>query len=292
MASHRCQQISDPRLSEEDRAFLKTYKMGDFPRPSVTTDIVAVTIRNESTGDWRKPVLRSAAVLLIRRGVSPFKGMWALPGGFLRPDETVEECARRELREETGLETRALLPIGSFSKPGRDPRGWIISNAFLSLVGSDSNEIPTQAGDDADKAVWCKFRFVPSPNGGEYTIFLPSGEGLPPFEVTVKSAFDTSRGGAHDAKDNRGQLAFDHADILVAAFQRLRTDFYARNLAFAFLKDSFTLAELHDVLRLYGIADDNPSNFRRKVRPFVEPTGIFSFGDGHRPAALYRRREL
>jgi ADP-ribose pyrophosphatase YjhB (NUDIX family) len=278
----------DHRLGEEDIAFLKNYRIEDFERPSVTTDVVAVTLRSEATGDWRVPERHHAAVLLIRRGVPPFKGFWALPGGFLRPTETVEDCARRELMEETGLETRALLPIGSFSAPGRDPRGWILSNAFLSVVESRSSEV--RSGDDAAAAVWCAIRFDHDARDGRSLLVLAPEDGAAPFGVALKVEKDDVGRPVFSADGVNGSLAFDHAAILAAALGRLRTDYAVRELAFAFLPETFTLAELHDVFRLFGIADDTPANFRRKLLPFVEPTGDVRSGEGHRPAALFRRR--
>lgn len=226
--------------------FLASYDITKFPRPSVAADIVALTLREEPTGDWRAPVLRRASVLLVKRGGHPFRGMWALPGGFLCPGESLDECARRELFEETALEASAILPLAPVSTPGRDPRGWILSAPHLCIVSSGANAI--RSGSDADDARWFPL------------------DGLPP------------------------KLAFDHAAILAGALRRLRSDSAAHELAFSFLPAAFTLAELHDVFRGFGIADDAPANFRRKVLPLVEPAGGVRVGAGHRPAALYRRR--
>lgn len=102
-----------------------------YERPSVTVDCVVFDERDR--------------LLLIRRRNPPFAGQFALPGGFVDPGETVEAAARRELLEETGLEARELRLAGVYSKPGRDPRGWTISIAYL--VTTDG-AVP-KAGDDA-----------------------------------------------------------------------------------------------------------------------------------------------
>jgi len=114
----------------------------EYPRPAVTVDLVAFA-REGST-------LR---VLLVRRKAEPFAGRWALPGGFLNLDEPAEAGARRELREETGLEVDGPVePIGFFDAPGRDPRGRTISLAFATVVPSP---LPAVAGaDDAERAEW------------------------------------------------------------------------------------------------------------------------------------------
>lgn len=114
----------------------------EFPRPAVSVDIVL-------TGG--APDRRH--VLLIRRGAEPFEGAWALPGGFLDEGERLEDAARRELAEETGLTLgQPLVQAGAFGDPGRDPRGWTVSVAFTGDVGE---ELPPVAGaDDAAEAAW------------------------------------------------------------------------------------------------------------------------------------------
>jgi 8-oxo-dGTP diphosphatase len=108
-----------------------------FPAtPALTTDCVVF----DKTG----------RVLLVRRKNAPFRGRYALPGGFVEVDETVEDACRRELREETGVEAGALRLIGVYSDPGRDPRGHTCSVAFLTRVSS----VAAQAGDDAAAAEW------------------------------------------------------------------------------------------------------------------------------------------
>jgi 8-oxo-dGTP diphosphatase len=110
-----------------------------YPRPALTADSVIFTTLAGAL--W---------VLLIRRGHEPFADCWALPGGFLNPDETIEAAASRELREETGIELPELgRLVGVFSEPGRDPRGWVVSTAFAVLA--EANQLATiAAGDDAD----------------------------------------------------------------------------------------------------------------------------------------------
>ncbi len=114
----------------------------DYPRPSVTVDLVAFR--------WRDGLLQT---LLIQRGRDPFVGRWAFPGGFLDMDETAETAARREFLEETSIESPATLSfLGVFDAPDRDPRGRTISLAYLGLFSPDSPE--PQGADDAARASW------------------------------------------------------------------------------------------------------------------------------------------
>jgi 8-oxo-dGTP diphosphatase len=136
----------------------------DYPRPAVTVDVVIVTRGKDPQ------------VLLIRRKHEPFAGMWAIPGGFVDMDESLEAAARRELREETGVEAGELEQLHTFGAPGRDPRGRTISVVYLARV--DAAQVKPQAADDAAEVGW-------------HSLHQP-----PP-------------------------LAFDHAEILACARQRV-----------------------------------------------------------------------
>jgi 8-oxo-dGTP diphosphatase len=112
----------------------------DYPRPMVTVDIAIVT--------------REAGprVLLIRRKNSPFAGMWALPGGYVNMDESLEDAARRELMEETGVKAARLEQVHTFGAPGRDPRGRTITVLYLAQI--DPSRVKLQAADDAAQVAW------------------------------------------------------------------------------------------------------------------------------------------
>jgi 8-oxo-dGTP diphosphatase len=112
----------------------------DYPRPGVTVDVVIVT---------REPRRR---VLLIRRKNDPYAGMWAVPGGFVEMDESLEDAAARELREETGVAVAQLEQLHTFGDPKRDPRGRTISIAYLAEV--DPGQLNPQAADDAAEVGW------------------------------------------------------------------------------------------------------------------------------------------
>jgi 8-oxo-dGTP diphosphatase len=113
----------------------------DYPRPALTTDMIVFSY-------YKNKLL----VLLIERKYMPFKGKWAFPGGFVNMDETAEECAYRELKEETGLEIRDLSQLITVSTLGRDPRGRTVSVFFYGFINYESADI--QAGDDAEKTRW------------------------------------------------------------------------------------------------------------------------------------------
>jgi len=102
---------------------------------------------------------RALFVLLVKRGHAPFKGKWALPGGFMEWNESCEQAAARELTEETGLRRVKLSPVGVFSKPGRDPRGTIISVSFWAEIAANKRGV--KSGDDADEVKWFSVKALP-----------------------------------------------------------------------------------------------------------------------------------
>lgn len=118
----------------------------DYPRPAVTADCVVIAKENEPK------------VLLIQRGNEPFKGCWAFPGGFMNMDETTEQCAVRELEEETGLKVTEIKQIGAYSKVDRDPRGRTVTVAYLVVIDKAK---AVKGGDDAAKAQWFPISGLP-----------------------------------------------------------------------------------------------------------------------------------
>jgi 8-oxo-dGTP diphosphatase len=206
-------------------------------------DLAVLTIRHDEL-----------VVLAVRRGVPPFKGRWALPGGFVGDNEDLLDAAARELQEETGVAAlRAHLEqLATYGAPKRDPRGRVVSTAYLALVP----DLPSPtAGTDAADAQW-----------------------VPVRELGADAA----------------RLAFDHHRILIDGVERARSKLEYTSLATAFCREEFTVAELRRVYEVVWGTPLDPRNFHRKVtstRGFVEPTSRTTKRDGGRPAQLYRRGE-
>ena len=118
----------------------------DYPRPAVTTDCVIFGFDSEGL-----------SVLLIERGIEPFKGCWAFPGGFMQMDEDAQTGAKRELKEETGLEADYIEQFGTFTEVNRDPRGRVVTIAYFALV----KKTEVKGADDAAQAKWFPIDSIP-----------------------------------------------------------------------------------------------------------------------------------
>lgn len=198
-------------------------EQGEYARPALTADIVVIAPAG--------PGGSGLQVLLIQRGSEPFKGRWALPGGFCEPGESVEQAAARELEEETSLTGVRLEQVRTFSAPGRDPRGWVVSVAHLALVPARRLADAT-AGDDARDARWWQLRAGP---GGELRLEVPRA-------APAAGAGGEAAGASGGAGEAAGPLAFDHDEILATSLARLARD--VDTLAPELLDEPCTAADL------------------------------------------------
>lgn len=267
----------------DEKAFLSRYNMADYDRPSVTADIVAFRIRTETGDSYRHNNKSNLSLLLVKRGEHPYKDCWALPGGFLKKDETVEQCAFREIKEETNVIPISLMPVGVYSKPDRDPRGRIISNAYLSII-SDYDGQPI-GGTDAVEAAWFDVAFLET--NGQYLLELTHKDiSLRAVLKDVKTIFKKTE----FELLNSCELAFDHAQIIASAITLLRNSAKDYENVLDFLPETFTLTFLQNVIETIMDVSLTPANFRRKIADYVEETEEYVTGAGHRPAKLFRRK--
>ncbi|TBL68614.1 NUDIX hydrolase [Paenibacillus thalictri] len=289
--------LKDPSGLTE-REFLEQYRADDYERPSVAADMVIFTVTEAAEDNYRKLPEKELRILLIHRGGHPFLGKWALPGGFVRPNETTEQAAARELREETGVDRVYLEQLYTFSDIGRDPRTWVMSCCHMALI--NSSEVQVKAGDDAAHAAWFKVRYRLLREQKEliedgyiktlqYELTLSSehGELSAIVERTVTATL-TSTGTSYGIVSNNG-LAFDHAKMIACAIERLRGKVNYTDIALHLMPKLFTLTELQQVYEVILDKELLKAAFRRKTADLVTETDHYTENAGHRPSRLYRR---
>lgn len=278
--------------------FLAQYRLEDYKRPSIAVDIALFTLLEGENKNYRKLPEKRLALLLVKRAEPPFEGMWVLPGGFLREQETLEEAARRELCEETGVNEVNLRNFKVFSETGRDPRGWILSNAYFSLTSESG--IPLQATKDAKEAVWAAVQLKKQEEkrkekSGAYEVLQTYQLSFPELSGEIGATLQerlwyqgTGRTTEFRALECKG-IGFDHAKIIAEIIIYLREELFRSNLGFDLLPEEFTLFELQKAYEEILDQELLTPNFRRKTAELVLETEHMDEGAGHRPARLYRR---
>lgn len=213
-----------------------------IPEVAIAVDLAVLTVR---TG--------ALQILLVERGIEPYLGMFALPGGFLASTtEDIDAAAARELTEETGLRPHGLHleQLRTYGASDRDPRRRVITVCYLAFVPDLPSPV---AGGDAHASVWT------------------------PVEKVLRK---------------RAKLAFDHKKIIADAVERARSKLEYTTLAAGFCAPTFTVSDLRQVYEIVWGEELDPRNFHRKVtgvEGFLVPTGERTTRQGGRPAALYRK---
>jgi 8-oxo-dGTP diphosphatase len=239
--------MPDTHDDSDELAFLASYDASRYPRPSVAVDVVLLTVADDTL-----------QTLLVRRTEPPQRGRWALPGTFVRMDESLDAAAARAIATKAGLSDVFIEQLYTFGDPGRDPRTRVLSVTYYALVEAARLRAAADARTDHDLCLARVRRDEES------------------LAVTA------------DASPL--ELAFDHPRLLAVAVDRIRGKLDYAPIGFELLPDRFTLLDLRRVHEAILGRPLNKDSFRRKVidRGLVEDTGELARGLGHRPAALYR----
>ena len=293
--------MTDHVMTPAEKSFLKQYDITAYDRPSLTADMAVFAILTSAQQqEYRKDPEKYLGILLIRRGGYPYKDHYGLPGGFARKTETIEETAHRELKEETSVDNAYLEPFGVFSRPDRDPRGWIISQGFLALV--DAGNYHVRAGSDAWEAAWFRIdmeqeelkKHVRRDSADITTLYRLK---LEKEDIRLSALVKETRvfTGHHEKTEyeileDKG-FAFDHAEIIVRALKALRErTAQSGRIVFDLMPELFTLYSLQEAHEIILGEKLLTPNFRRKMSPFVSETSqMADSGAGHRPAKFFRR---
>ncbi|MCI6466031.1 MAG: NUDIX hydrolase [Faecalicatena sp.] len=203
--------------------FLEAYDPYRYKSPSCTTDAVVFSCMGELG-----PSLEGLKILLVKRSNHPTIGFWALPGGFIDLKENLDDTARRELMEETGVEDLALEQIGAYGDYDRDPRARVITTAYMALV--DERDVQVKAGDDAADAVWCQISIETVEEISRdtditrrYLLHFVNQE--KELDTTAKVLHILRKGLIREEKfmvEKKGMIAADHAAIIAQALTVLR----------------------------------------------------------------------
>ncbi len=287
--------INKQGLTEEQ--FLAAYDASKFERPSVTVDMLIFTVTDEEKKNYRKLPEKVLRLLMIKRGDHPHIGQWALPGGFVKMDESLDEAALRELKEETNIDDIYMEQLYTWGDVARDPRTRVIGASYMSLV--DSSTLDIKASDDADDAKWftvtCKLyqeqRTVSEKGYVRQRFFKLSlsndEENLSAIVKVIKTVEGKVTKVEREVVESNG-IAFDHAKIIEYGIERLRSKIEYTDIAFNLMPELFTLTALQQVYEVILDTELLKANFRRKTADMVIETNEYTKDAGHRPSKLFR----
>ena len=242
---------SKPRPGTTEQEFLARYDASAFPHPSLAIDVALITAVNGRL-----------MALLLKRDQHPARGKWALPGTFVRIDESLDGAAARALETKTGVAGIFLEQLYTFGRPDRDPRTRVVTVAYYALVDP--------------KTLSRHFR-----------------ESNQARLVELSVPWKGESGGTVGAKDEKGDtlpIAFDHDEILGMVVARLRGKLDYTDLGFELLPKKFTLRQLQTIHETILGRTVNKDSFRRRLTAsgMIVATGQLEDSVGHRPAELYR----
>lgn len=233
-----------------EQEFLAEYDVSAFPRPSVTVDVVLLSVREDDI-----------LTRLVKRDAHPFRSHFALPGGFVGMKETLVTASERVLADKAGIRGVFLEQLYTFDALDRDPRTRVLSVSYYALVDSERFERGATDGSAITSKVVVPWRGA---RGGKVQLVGPDEKPLP--------------------------IAFDHAEIVGMAIQRIRGKLEYAPIGFELLPRRFTLLDLQNVHEIVLGERLNKDSFRRRMLAsgMLAPTGKLQEGVGHRPAELYR----
>lgn len=279
-----------------EKEFLAKYDPNEFQRPSATVDLLIFTVVNEEKENYRKLPEKTLQILLVKRGDHPYMGKWALPGGFVSMEESLEEGALRKLKGETNIGPIYLEQLYTWGDPDRDPRTRVISVSYMALV--DKSSLHIKGGEDATDVRWFNLKYdlfqekkTTKDKGYEYEkqVRLSLNDEETSLSAIVKIT-EVVEGRVVKVKRELVEsdgLAFDHGKIIEYAMERLRNKITYTEIAFNLMPERFTLTELQKVYEVIQGKELLAAAFRRKVVDMVKETNEYTKDAGHRPSKLY-----
>ncbi len=275
-----------------EKEFLAQYQPKDYEKPSVTADMLLFTIDRDWKTNQREADDCKLKILLIKRKDHPYINHWALPGGFMNMEESLNETAYRELKEETNLQEDVYLEqLYTFSEPNRDPRMRVISTAYMALTPYE-NIKKTKAGDDASDAKWftiSKTKVFDNDFNCMDLLDISNDELNITIKYEVTYDYHKKVSMYKLVDDSDADLAFDHIEIIDMGIQRLRNKVSYTDIAFNLLPELFTLTSLQQVYEILLGKELVKSNFRKKIASLVIKTDQVRTDCGYHRPYLYRK---
>lgn len=266
--------------SEEE--FLKDYNPKEFDQLSMTADIILISVSDQEQENYRKTSKKMMSILLVQRDDFPYKNKWCLPGGFLNPNtETLEQCAKRVLKNETNLSNIYLEQLYTYDEVNRDPRTRVVSTSYIALV--DKNKLDEHIN---PRACWFDITLLEEKDN---IVDIVLDNGITTLSFSIKKTLrekTTDRYKFSIIKNN--DLAFDHALVILAGIERLKNKLDYTDIVFNMMPEYFTLGELQQVYEVILNKKLLDPAFRRIIANKVEKTKKMKVGEGHRPSALFK----
>lgn len=291
--------VNEKGMNEAE--FLEWYKREEkdkYEKPSVTADMLIFTVVDKASSNNRKLPEKDLRILLVKRKDHPYIGQWAIPGGFANMNESLDESAMRELKEETNLDSIYMEQLYTWGDVERDPRMRVISTSYMALV--DSSNLNVKAGDDAEDAKWFTIKKKVLKENKEKTegkykvtqeieLLLVSEDEEDHLFSTLVVTNTTERAVTKTETIvlEKKNIAFDHIKIIHYALERLVNKVEYTPIVFNLMPEYFTLTELQMVYETILDKKLIKANFRRKILPMVIETDKLKAESAHRPSKLF-----
>lgn len=286
-------------IDKKEEEFLKNYDPSEFERPSVTNDVLIFTTDDMVEENSRKVPRKGLQILLVKRNDYPFKDKWAIPGGFVRMNESLEEGAIRRLREETGIDNVYIEQLYTFGEVSRDPRTRVISIANVALIAKENINYKKADENMETKWFWIKKELINSSVDDRYIInkyklnMVSEDKKVSiSYDICEKTEKTITRRNETDyvvSEYSKDELAFDHGKIIDFAVERIRNKIEYTPIALNLLPRLFTVKELQFVYE--AIMGREILNFRRKMDDMIIETDEKIEGKPFRPAKVFKFNE-
>lgn len=266
---------------------------------SASITIAAFSVEEDEKDNYRKITEKRLRILLIKRNLEPFIGEWALPEHFIDFKINMEDSAKQCLYEKTGFSSSYLEQLYTFGETDRDPRGRIISTAYLALLDKSRQDNPFNKTGKTEKKSWFNLRYELLHSreslSSNHPILLSTYElALNNESENITAIIEVQKTFINKALKQKIKIihsdgiAFDHAEIIAYAIQRLRNKAEYSPIVFSLMPDTFTLTELQQVYEIILGKELFKANFRRKIYDMVTETPEYKKDAGHRPSKLFR----